>query len=222
MSVVTALEVNGSMVPGVVWRRRLARTCFENEKKRTVDPGVVEHVKGNVWKTRIYPLNPGTPRKAIVACIREIEAADAAKDATVVETDGKDVFVGIRRGAAERNVSRADRLRKAAKAKIYWDASMSRNGRSRRTQSPGVPGEGDWELIVFRNIIEKPICFTERRISLKPSMRLSTTAGPVLQRRIVKLRPLRTQLYLQTNGTRMQRQGRGVSAKLAAGERPPA
>ena len=58
------LEINGNMVPGVVVGKEEARTAFENEKRKGIDPGIVEHVKGNVWRTRIYPLNPNTPRRA--------------------------------------------------------------------------------------------------------------------------------------------------------------
>ncbi len=65
------LEVNGTMVPGVVVPKEQARVAFENETKKGIDPGIVEHVKGNVWKTRIFPLTPNTPRKAMVAYIVE-------------------------------------------------------------------------------------------------------------------------------------------------------
>ena len=120
------LEVNGSMVPGVVVPKEEARVAFENEKRKGVDPGIVEHVKGNVWKTRIYPLNPNTPRKAMVACLvpDEVTAESAKK---VCEKFGDEVFVGECLGeAAAKSEPLADRLRKAAKAVIYWDASMSR------------------------------------------------------------------------------------------------
>ena len=104
-----ALEVNGEMVPGVVCEKESARTAFENERKKGIDPGVVEHVKGNVWKTRIYPLLPNTPRKARVDYVEPNEAAAAG--ACVVEKDGDDVFAAtVAEVSAE---SRADRLRKA-------------------------------------------------------------------------------------------------------------
>ena len=64
-----ALEINGTMVPGVVCGKEKARVAFESEKAKRVDPGIVEHVKGNVWKTRIFPLRPKTPRKAEVEYI---------------------------------------------------------------------------------------------------------------------------------------------------------
>jgi tetratricopeptide (TPR) repeat protein len=51
-----ALDVNGRMREGVVVKKDEARIAFEAEVKAGVDPGIVEHVKGNLWKTRIYPI----------------------------------------------------------------------------------------------------------------------------------------------------------------------
>ncbi len=51
-----ALDVNGVLVDGVVVKKEKARVAFEAETRRRVDPGLVEHVKGNLYRTRIYPL----------------------------------------------------------------------------------------------------------------------------------------------------------------------
>ena len=51
-----ALDVNGHLREGVVVPKDEARIAFEAEVKAGVDPGLVEHVKGNVWKTRLYPI----------------------------------------------------------------------------------------------------------------------------------------------------------------------
>ena len=57
-----ALDVNGDLVDGVVVPKEKARVTFETETRRRVDPGLVEYVKGNVYKTRIYPLPRGASR----------------------------------------------------------------------------------------------------------------------------------------------------------------
>jgi hypothetical protein len=57
-----ALDVNGDLVDGVVVPKEKARVAFETETRRRVDPGLVEYVKGNVYKTRIYPLPRGASR----------------------------------------------------------------------------------------------------------------------------------------------------------------
>ena len=51
-----ALDVNGRLREGVVVKKDEARIAFEAEVKAGVDPGIVEHTKGNMWRTRIYPL----------------------------------------------------------------------------------------------------------------------------------------------------------------------
>lgn len=158
-----ALEVNGTMVPGVVVGKDEARIAFENEKRQGVDPGIVEHVKGNVWRTRIYPLMPGAPRKAQIDYIVENDVAAADAKAPVVERDGEDVFLGeIAQGGGE---SRAERLRKASRATICWDASMSRQGKVQadRNLLECLPEEGEFALVVFRNVIEPAVEFKSRK-----------------------------------------------------------
>ena len=51
-----ALDLNGVLVDGVVVKKEKARVAFEAETRQRVDPGIVEHVKGNLYCTRIYPL----------------------------------------------------------------------------------------------------------------------------------------------------------------------
>ncbi len=51
-----AIDVNGVMVDGRVVEKEKARIAFENEVKKGIDPGLVEQVKGNVYRTRIYPI----------------------------------------------------------------------------------------------------------------------------------------------------------------------
>ena len=51
-----ALDVDGRMVDGVRVTKQKARVVLETEMRRRVDPGLVEHVRGNVFRTRIFPL----------------------------------------------------------------------------------------------------------------------------------------------------------------------
>lgn len=51
-----ALDINGTLVDGVIVTKERARVAFETETRRNVDPGLVEHVQGNLYRTRIYPL----------------------------------------------------------------------------------------------------------------------------------------------------------------------
>lgn len=144
-----SLEVNGEMVPGVVCEKEKARVAFENETRKGVDPGIVEQVKGNVWKTRIFPLNPKTPRKAEVEYVAP-KSTDNAPNA-IYERDGEDVFVayvGMVKAKSIRDV-----IASFAKGTILWDASLSAKpfAAAWRKKLEALPEKGEWALVVFSN-----------------------------------------------------------------------
>jgi hypothetical protein len=51
-----ALDVGGKLVEGTVVPKEQARVVLEAEIRRGVDPGLVEQVRGNVYRARIYPI----------------------------------------------------------------------------------------------------------------------------------------------------------------------
>ena len=53
-----ALDINGAMVDGVIVEKEKARVVFDEVTRQGVDPGLAEQVGGNMFRTRIYPLNP--------------------------------------------------------------------------------------------------------------------------------------------------------------------
>ncbi len=61
-----ALDINGTMVDGVVVKKDEARVIFEKEVRKGVDPGLAEVAKGNVFRTRIYPIPAKGTRTAMV------------------------------------------------------------------------------------------------------------------------------------------------------------
>ncbi len=76
-----ALDINGALVEGVVVKKEKARVAFEAETRRRVDPGLVEHVKGNLYRTRIYPLPANgsrTLRLSYTAPLATAPGGDAA------------------------------------------------------------------------------------------------------------------------------------------------
>ena len=220
------LEINGEMVPGVVVGKEEARTAFENEKRKGVDPGVVEHVRGNVWRTRIYPLSPRTPRRASVTVIEPL----AGGELIVVERDGGDVFVGRRRIAAAGS-SRRERLGRAAKGTIFWDASFSRHGKvaADRELLAWLPERGEWDLVVFRNVVEKPVRFTERAALLAAVDALVYDGGTCLEEARRKKEEVRgkdgkEETFLFTDEYDVEAAEKRLIdvRKLAADEKPPA
>jgi Ca-activated chloride channel homolog len=50
------LDVDGEIVDAVAVERHAARKAFESEVRRAVDPGLVEWVSGNVFRTRVFPI----------------------------------------------------------------------------------------------------------------------------------------------------------------------
>lgn len=74
-----ALDVNGKMRDGVVVDKSKARRTFESIVRKGVDPGLVEKTKGNNFKTRIYPLQKGSPRHVIIGYEQEIKSCDGVE-----------------------------------------------------------------------------------------------------------------------------------------------
>ena len=59
-----SLDVNGRQVDGVVVEAQRARVAFEAETRKRVDPGLVEWVRGNNFRTRVWPI-PAHGRRTV-------------------------------------------------------------------------------------------------------------------------------------------------------------
>lgn len=59
-----ALDVNGRLVDGVIVEAQQARIAFETEVRKGIDPGLVEWVRGNNFRTRVWPI-PANGRRTI-------------------------------------------------------------------------------------------------------------------------------------------------------------
>ena len=73
-----ALDIGGAMVDGVVVPKDEARVVFETEVRRGIDPAIVEQVKGNLYRTRIYPLPARGTRTVRLTYNAPIAVADGA------------------------------------------------------------------------------------------------------------------------------------------------
>lgn len=71
-----ALDVNGKLREGVPVEKIKARQTFEAIVRRGVDPGLVQKTKGNIFKTRIYPIAPNGKRTVAVAITETLAAKD--------------------------------------------------------------------------------------------------------------------------------------------------
>lgn len=59
-------DIDGQIVDGVVVEKQKARIAFESDvRSRATGDALVEHVEGNVFKTRIYPMEPNGRERII-------------------------------------------------------------------------------------------------------------------------------------------------------------
>ena len=68
-----ALDVDGHLVDGVVVGRDQARMILETESRVRRDPGLVEQVRGNLFRTRIFPLPALGTRTVRISWTAELE-----------------------------------------------------------------------------------------------------------------------------------------------------
>ncbi|MDH4128113.1 MAG: VIT domain-containing protein [Spirochaetota bacterium] len=70
------LDINGIMVDGVVVEKQKARQVFEKIVRQGIDPGLVEWVKGNNFKTRVFPIPANGTRTIMVKYVSDIVDGD--------------------------------------------------------------------------------------------------------------------------------------------------
>lgn len=70
------LDVNGILVDGVAVEKQKGRAAFEKIVRQGIDPGLVEMVKGNNFRTRVYPILGGNSRTISVRCLSELAYRD--------------------------------------------------------------------------------------------------------------------------------------------------
>ncbi|MBS7252488.1 VIT domain-containing protein [Flavobacterium branchiicola] len=72
-----AIDINGKMREAVPVNKNKGKQVFEAVEHRRVDPGLLEKVEGNNFKTRIYPLMPNNERIVIIGYEQELSSYDA-------------------------------------------------------------------------------------------------------------------------------------------------
>ena len=72
-----AIDINGKMREAVPVNKNKGKQVFEAIEHRRVDPGLLEKVEGNSFKTRIYPLMPQNERIVIIGYEQELSNFDA-------------------------------------------------------------------------------------------------------------------------------------------------
>ena len=72
-----AVDINGKMRAAVPVEKARAAEVFESITHRNVDPGLLEKVEGNNFRTRIYPFPAGGVRKVMISYEEELHLSDA-------------------------------------------------------------------------------------------------------------------------------------------------
>lgn len=71
-----SLDIDGQMIDGVVVPKDKARVAFETEQRIGADPGLVEAVKGNIYRTRVYPVPANKTRTVQLRYIAPLLVVD--------------------------------------------------------------------------------------------------------------------------------------------------
>lgn len=72
-----ALDINGKMRNAVPVPKERAKEVFESIERRNVDPGIIEKVEGNNFRTRIYPLPENGTRTVQITYHQELKNASS-------------------------------------------------------------------------------------------------------------------------------------------------
>jgi len=67
-----AIDINGKMREAVPVDRAKGAEVFETIERRRVDPGLLEKVDGNTFRTRIYPINANSIRTVLIGYEEEL------------------------------------------------------------------------------------------------------------------------------------------------------
>lgn len=68
-----ALEVEGRMRAATVVEKEQARHAYETIKARNIDPGLVEKMEGNIYRTRIFPVLPNKGKRVSIGYVQPLE-----------------------------------------------------------------------------------------------------------------------------------------------------
>ena len=111
------LDVNGTIVDGVAVEKQRARIIYEQELHKRVDPGLVEHVAGNAFRTRLYPVPANGTRTVRVQYETALgtDADQAGKASLTLPVGWADVVdkVAVRVECATPPATRSSRARPA-------------------------------------------------------------------------------------------------------------
>jgi len=79
-----AMEINGKMREAVVVEKTKARIAYKNTMIQRIDPGLLEKIEGNNYKTRIYPIRPKSHKHIIISTEQQLNSENSEKIYSVI------------------------------------------------------------------------------------------------------------------------------------------
>ncbi len=73
-----ALEVNGKMRAATTVEKEQARHAYETIKALNIDPGLVEKMEGNIYRTRIFPVLPKQGKRVSIGYVQPLQKTGEA------------------------------------------------------------------------------------------------------------------------------------------------
>jgi len=87
-----AIDIDGKMREAVPVDRTKGAETFEAIERRAVDPGLLEKADGNIFRTRIYPINPNSTRTVAIGFEEELTSQSDLYYRQQVPMDLKDTL----------------------------------------------------------------------------------------------------------------------------------
>lgn len=96
------LGIGETMVDGVIQEKHLARIGFDREKRKRVDPGLIESVGHNLYRVRVFPISASMPRKLSLRYLAPLSRQGGA-DAYTLDLSGIDSKTKVTVSFLQRN-----------------------------------------------------------------------------------------------------------------------
>lgn len=168
-----ALDINGKMREAVPVDRGKGTVVFESIERRRVDPGLLEKVAGNTFRTRIYPLNPNSTRTIIIGYEEEIPMADNGVLKFSLPLNLKDTVqkfslnASVIQSAAVPLTDNADELKFNAHQNTYTASVEKTNYVPNHALSFSIPKPADATEVMLQQLGNKYYYFVNTNILAK-------------------------------------------------------
>ncbi|MFA6246500.1 MAG: VIT domain-containing protein, partial [Mucilaginibacter sp.] len=168
-----ALDINGKMREAVPVDRGKGTVVFESIERRRVDPGLLEKVAGNTFRTRIYPLNPNSTRTIIIGYEEDIPMADNGALKFNLPLNLKDTVqkfslnASVIQSAAVPLTENADDLKFNAHQNTYTASVEKTNYVPNHALSFSIPKPADANEVMLQQLGNKYYYFVNTSITAK-------------------------------------------------------